>query len=116
MTDFCISKVNDSSMIPLSLDDPELVGYIKVYKKMKTEYIKKCESLFRILENDILMKSKVDDKDENPHFTIRNFGYGDLVAIETTVRDQLVDMYSKCHEYYQSGIVELFNALKEKNV
>ena len=47
-----------------------------------------------------------------PSFTLQNIGYNDLVSIETDVRNRLVNMYSKCQEHYQQGIVALFNALK----
>ena len=78
---------------------------------MKILYIDNCEYLFRILENKILNKSSIDDKDENPHFTIKNIGYGELVEIETDVRNKLVTMYATCQEEYQRGIVALYNAL-----
>ena len=78
---------------------------------MKNMYINNCEYLFTVLENRILIKSAVDEKDENPHFTIKNIGYGELVEIETDIRNKLVTMYSECHEQYQKGIVALYKAL-----
>ena len=112
MNDFCKKNVNNNSMIPITLSDPRLTEYIKIYKDMKNVYIDNCEYLLRILETKILDKTPVDEKDENPHFTIKNIGYSDLVSIETDVRNKLVTMYSGCHEKYQRGIVALFNALK----
>jgi len=79
---------------------------------MKTLYIDNCDYLFNILENKILAKSKVDDKNETSHFTIKNLGYSDLVEIETDVRNKLVTMYASCQEQYQKGIVALFKALQ----
>jgi len=115
MTDFCKANANkETSMIPITLNDEKLSSYIKVYTNMKLLYIKECENLFNILENDILMTSVIKDKEE-PHFTIKNIGYEDLVVIETKVRNQIVYMYSQCHEQYQKGIVELFNALKQSS-
>ena len=112
MEDFCISKVNDDGMIPITLDDPRLTEYIKMYKDMKTTYIDNCEYLLNLLERQILVKSPVDEKNENPHFTIKNIGYSELVEVETDIRNKLVSMYSGCHEQYQKGIVALYNALK----
>ena len=111
MTDFCVKNINDNSMIPITINDPKLTEYIKIYKNMKNMYIENCEYLFRVIENKILSKTPVDEKDENPHFTIKNIGYGELVEIETDVRNKLVSMYSTCHEEYQKGIVALFKAL-----
>jgi len=112
MAEFCKKNANNNSMIPITLNDPRLSGYIKIYKEMKNIYIDNCEYLLRILETKILDKTPVDEKDENPHFTIKNIGYSDLVSIETDVRNKLITMYSGCHEKYQMGMVALFNALK----
>jgi hypothetical protein len=114
MIDFCVKNINNNSMIPITISDPKLTEYIKIYKNMKILYIDSCEYLFRILENKILNKNPVDEKDENPHFTIKNIGYGELVEIETDVRNKLVTMYSSCQEQYQLGIVALYNALKSE--
>ena len=114
MLDFCTKNINANSMIPITLSDPKLVEYIKIYKDMKNMYIDNCEYLFRILENKILDKVQVDEKDENSKFTIKNIGYGELVEIETDVRNKLVTMYSGCHEQYQKGIVALYKALSSE--
>ena len=112
MTEFCKNNVNNDMMIPITLSDPRLTEYIKIYKDMKDKYITNCRSLLNILEDRILNKSPIDEKDDKPHFTIKNIGYGELVGIETEVRNTLVTMYSKCHENYQLGIVALFKALQ----
>ena len=64
------------------------------------------------LENKVLDKLPVDEKSE-PAFTVKNIGYGQLVEIETDLRNRLSMMYAKCHENYQRGIVALYKALKE---
>ena len=79
---------------------------------MKDMYINNCEYLLNLLENNILVKSQVDENNENPHFTIQNISYEDLVETETSIRNKLVEMYSGCHEQYQKGIVALYTALK----
>ena len=112
MTEFCDKNVNKSSMIPITLDDSRLSGYIKVYKDMKTLYIDNCDYLLSLLENNILVKSQVDEKNETSHFTIKNIGYSELVEVETDVRNKLVTMYAGCQEQYQKGIVALYNGLK----
>ena len=112
MKEFCEKQTNNDSMIPITLDDPRLTEYIKIYKDMKTIYIDNCEYLLNLLERQILVKSPVDEKNENPHFTIKNIGYSELVEVETDIRNKLVSMYSGCHEQYQKGIVALYNALK----
>jgi len=99
-------------MIPLSLNDTNLSQFLKVYKDLKAVYLDNCEYLLGVLEKQVLVKLPIDDKDENPSFTLQNIGYNDLVSIETDVRNRLVNMYSKCQEHYQQGIVALFNALK----
>ena len=114
LSDFCVKNVNNDSMIPITLDDPRLGEYIKIYKDMKTLYIDNCDHLLGVLENRILNKSKVDEKNENPHFTVQNIGYDTLVELETDVRNILVIMYSSCHEQYQKEMVALFNGLKQE--
>ena len=114
LSDFCAKNVNNGSMISLTLDDPRLVEYLKIYREMKTLYIDNCEHLLGVLENKILNKSTVDEKNENPHFTVQNIGYDTLVELETDVRNRLVIMYSSCHEQYQKGMVSLFNGLKQE--
>jgi hypothetical protein len=99
-------------MIPITIDDPRLTEYIKIYKDMKTMYIDNCDYLLNLLEKQVLVKSPVDENNENPHFTIKNIGYSDLVEVETDIRNKLVAMYSGCHEQYQKGIVALYTALK----
>ena len=79
---------------------------------MKTMYIDNCEYLLNLLEQKILVKLPIDEKDETPHFTIKNIGYAELVETETDIRNKLVTMYSGCHEQYQKGMVALYNALK----
>ena len=115
MKEFCKTNMNDNSMIPITINDPKLTEYMTIYKNMKNMYIDNCEFLFRVLENRILNRTPVDEKDETPHFTIKNIGYGDLVEIETEVRDKLVTMYSKCHEEYQKGIVALYKSLNTES-
>ena len=115
MTEFCSKNMNDNSTIPITLGDPKLIEYIKIYKNMKTMYIENCEYLLRALEIKILNKVPVDEKDETPHFTIKNIGYSDLALIESDIRDKLVIMYSKCHEEYQKGIVALYKALNPES-
>ena len=112
LSDFFAKNVNSESMIPITLDDPRLGEYIKIYKDMKTLYFDNCDYLLGVLEKRILNKSQVDEKNENPHFTVKNIGYNNLVELETDVRNRLVIMYSSCHEQYQKGIVALYNALK----
>ena len=115
MNDFCTKNVNENSMIPITLSDPKLTEYIKNYKSMKTMYIESCEFLFEVLEKRILEKTLVDEKAENPHFTIKNIGYGELVEVETIVRDKVDCMYSKCHEESPQGIISLFKPLNSES-
>jgi len=112
--EFCVNNINDKSMISLSLKDENLGEFIKVYKDLKAVYLDNCEYLLGLLENKVLVKSPINDKDENPSFTLQNIGFNDLVSLETDVRNRLVNMYSKCQEHYQQGIVALYNALKTK--
>ena len=121
MTEFCEDKTNNDSMIPITLDDPRLTEYIKIYKDMKIMYIDNCEYLLNLLEREILIKTKSDTTSNNnsseaepPHFTINNIGYTELVAVETDIRNKLVAMYSGCHEQYQKGIKSLYTALQTK--
>jgi hypothetical protein len=111
---FCINNINDNSMIPISLDDARLGEYIKIYKDLKGVYLDNCEYLLGVLEKQVLVKEPVDDKNDNPHFALKNMGYNDLVSIETDVRNRLVNMYSQCQEQYQKGMVALYNALRVK--
>ena len=113
MEEFCVEKINNDGMIPVKIDDPRLADYIKIYKDMKTMYIDNCEYLLNLIEKNILVKLPVDDSDVNPHFTIKNIGYAELVETETDIRNKLVAMYSGCHEQYQKGIVSLYTALKQ---
>jgi len=112
LNQFCKQNANESRMIPINIKDPKLSNFVKIYKDMKTDYITNCENLFNILEKNILMKAPVNETNTNPHFTVNNIGYSELVTIETDVRNILVEMYAKCHEQYQKGMVELYNALK----
>ena len=111
---FCISNINDKSQITITLNDPNLTEFIKIYKDLKTSYLENCEYLLNLLETKILIKEKVNASDETPRFTVQNIGYSDLVSLETDVRNRLINMYAKCHQHYQEGIKALFNALKEK--
>ena len=110
---FCINNINDKLMITIALDDPKLGEYIKIYKDLKMVYLDNCEYLLGVLEKQVLIKSQINDKDDNPHFTLKNIGYNDLVSVETDVRNRLVNMYSQCQEFYQKGMVALYNALTE---
>jgi hypothetical protein len=101
-------------MIPISLDDSRLDDYIKIYKDLKKIYLDNCEYLLGVLEKQVLIKESVDDKNDNPHFSLKNIGYNDLVSIETDIRNRLVNMYSQCQEHYQKGMVALYNGLKTK--
>ena len=117
MKEFCDKQTNNDSMIPITLDDPRLTEYIKIYKDMKTIYIDNCEYLLNLLEREVLVKTSSNKNDENnntnvPHFTIKNIGYAELVEIETNIRNKLVTMYSGCHEQYQKGIMSLYKALQ----
>ena len=126
MNKFCLDNINDETMIPITLDDPRLVNYIKIYKDMKTLYVDNCDYLLGVLEKKILKTytidktNTIDGKNETtqtPHFTLNNVSYDDLLALETDVRNRLVIMYSTCHEQYQKGMVALFNGLKpEENL
>ena len=117
MKEFCEKQTNNDSMIPITLDDPRLTEYIKIYKDMKTLYIDNCEYLLNLLEREVLVKTTINKNDETnnnnvPHFTIKNIGYAELVEIETNIRNKLVTMYSGCHEQYQKGIMSLYKALQ----
>ena len=114
MENFCVDQVNNNIMIPITLNDPRLTEYIKIYKDMKSMYIDNCEYLLNLLEKNILEKLSNDESNETPHFTIKNISYNELVETETNVRNKLVSMYSGCHEQYQKGIVALYNALKKE--
>ena len=116
--DFCINQANTQGLISITLDDPRLTDYIKNYKDMKNMYIENCEYLLNLLEREILIKTEpkttneTNAEQEQPHFTIKNIGYSELVDVETDIRNKLVSMYSGCHEQYQKGMVSLYNALK----
>ena len=119
LSDICVKNINNDSMIPITIEDPRMGEYIKIYKDMKTLYLDNCDTLLRKLENDILDKSKVVENNENNEkmrFTIKNIGYEELVKLETDVRNILVVMYSTCHEQYQKGMAALFNALKPQKI
>ena len=87
---------------------------------MKNMYIENCEYLLNLLEREVLIKTEpkttneTNAEKEQPHFTIKNIGYSELVEVETDIRNKLVSMYSGCHEQYQKGMVSLYNALKTK--
>jgi hypothetical protein len=110
--EFCINNINDKSMITLSLDDPRLGEFVKIYKDLKTVYLDNCEYLLTLLEKNILDKEKVSEKNDNPRFALKNIGFSDLSSFETDVRNRLVSMYSQCQEHYQKGIMALYTALK----
>ena len=110
---FCVNNVNDNSQIAISMNDPRLTEYLKIYKDLKAEYLDNCEYLLGLLEKKVLIREKVSDDDTTPHFTLQEINYSELSAIETDVRNRLVNMYSKCHQNYQAGLKALYKALKE---
>jgi len=110
---FCIHNINDNTQIPISLNDPRLTDYIKIYKDLKNIYLDNCEYLLSLLENQILIKDKTKESNTILHFTLREINYADLASLETDVRNRLVNMYAQCHQNYQAGIKALYNALKE---
>ena len=112
---FCINNINDNAQIPITLNDPRLSEYLKIYKDLKSVYLDNCEYLLNLLEKQVLIKDKQSDDDTKSHFTIREISYTDLAALETDVRNRLVNMYSQCQQNYQAGIKALFNALKTEN-
>ena len=113
--EFCINNINtnNNNLITLNIDDTRLTEFIKIYTDLKKLYIDNCEALLVLLENKILVKDPINDKDTNLHFTLKNIGYSELVEFETDVRNRLVAMYTQCHEHYQRGIVALYKALSE---
>ena len=96
------------------MSDSRLTDFIKVYKDLKSAYLENCEYLLNLLEKKVLVKDKVTENNTNPHFTLQELNYTDLVTIETDVRNRLVTMYAKCQEKYQAGIKALYEALKAK--
>ena len=110
--DFCVKHINDKSLIALSLDDPRLGEFVKIYKDLKLVYLDNCEYLLNLLEKSVLNKEPVDEKNDNPRFALKNIDFSELASIETDVRNRLVSMYSQCQEHYQKGIKALYTALK----
>jgi len=110
---FCINNVNDNSQIPITLNDPRLTDYLKIYKDLKALYLDNCEYLLNLLEKQVLVKEKVNETDANPHFTLKELTYTELSKLETDVRNRLVNMYSQCQKNYQAGIKALYLALRE---
>ena len=110
---FCINNINDSAQIAITLNDPRLTEYLKIYKDLKSVYLDNCEYLLNLLEKQVLIKEKTNDTNTPSHFTLREISYTDLTALETDVRNRLVNMYSQCQQNYQAGIKALFSALKQ---
>jgi hypothetical protein len=113
---FCINNINDNAQIAITLNDPRLAEYLKIYKDLKAVYLDNCEYLLTLLEKQILIKQNTGDANTAttpPRFTLRELSYSDLAALETDVRNRLVNMYAQCQQNYQAGIKALFVALKE---
>ena len=110
---FCINNINDNAQIPITLNDPRLTEYLKIYKDLKSVYLDNCEYLLTLLEKQVLVKEEGKAGESTTHFTLREINYADLASLETDVRNRLVNMYSQCQQNYQAGIKALFNALKE---
>ena len=109
---FCKSNANQMMLIPIKLDDPRLGEFIKIYKDLKNIYLDNCEYLLKLLDDKVLVKTTVgSEKDEQTRFTLQNISFNDLTSIETDVRNHLVTMYSKCHEYYQKAFVAIYKGL-----
>ncbi len=111
---FCINNINDNAQIPITLNDPRLTEYLKIYKDLKSLYLDNCEYLLTLLEKQVLVKEPSNDTNTKSRFTLREIGYADLAALETDVRNRLVNMYAQCQQNYQAGIKALYNALKEE--
>ena len=79
---------------------------------MKSLYLDNCEYLLNLLEKQVLVKEQTREANANPAFTLRELNYADLAALETDVRNRLVNMYAQCQQNYQAGIKALFTALK----
>ena len=110
---FCINNINDNAQIPITLNDPRLAEYLKIYKDLKSVYLDNCEYLLTLLEKQVLVKEKSSDTNTAARFTLREISYADLAALETDVRNRLVNMYAQCQQNYQAGLKALFSALKE---
>ena len=110
---FCINNINDNAQIPITLNDPRLAEYLKIYKDLKSVYLDNCEYLLTLLEKQVLVKGNPSDTNTAAHFTLREISYTDLAALETDVRNRLVNMYAQCQQNYQAGLKALFSALKE---
>ncbi len=110
---FCIKNINDNAQIPITLNDPRLTEYLKIYKDLKSLYLDNCEYLLSLLEKDVLTKDNAEENNTNSHFTLREINYTELASIETDVRNRLVNMYAQCQQNYQAGIKALYTALKE---
>ena len=110
---FCINNINDNAQIPITLNDPRLTEYLKIYKDLKSVYLDNCEYLLTLLEKQVLVKEKSSDTNTAARFTLREISYADLAALETDVRNRLVNMYAQCQQNYQAGLKALFSALKE---
>jgi hypothetical protein len=111
---FCIKNINDNAQIPITLNDPRLTDYLKIYKDLKSVYLDNCEYLLALLEKQVLIKDTAEGEPATPsRFTLREISYADLAALETDVRNRLVNMYAQCQTHYQSGIKALYTALKD---
>jgi len=84
-----------------------------VFKEMKEYYIKTCNTLLDILEDEILVlhKTNSDDKDDEGEYKLRNIQYEELSMLESKVRLTVGELYVKCNQYYYLGVNELYVGL-----
>lgn len=117
----CKLNANAENQLHIDITDPNFSQFIAKYDELKDFYIKTCDDLLVILENKLL--DVVDDEtsnlsDKNPqtlplikNITIANLSYNSLTELELDIRNIIVDLYTKSHQYYQEGVALLYNAL-----
>jgi hypothetical protein len=110
---FCAKHDNLGNGININVDDQKFMKYIAVFKEMKEYYIKTCNTLLDILEDEILVlhKTNSDDKDDEGEYKLRNIQYEELSMLESKVRLTVGELYVKCNQYYYLGVNELYVGL-----